>query len=72
MDQTAKLALIEEAMELDEGTLKPTDVLETLDNWDSVARLSVIVMMDDTFGKKLSGPQIREFRTVQDILNFME
>ena len=31
-----------------------------------------IVLMDDEFDKKLTGEQIREFKTVKDILDFMD
>ena len=37
-----------------------------------MAKLSLIVLMDDEFGKKLSGEKIREFKTVQDVLDFMD
>jgi acyl carrier protein len=37
-----------------------------------MAKLSLIVMMDEEFGKKLLGEQIQKFHTVKDILDFME
>lgn len=45
--------------------------LEDVDNYDSMAKLSLIVLMDDDFGKKLTGDNIKGFKTVQDILDFM-
>ena len=66
-----KIALLEDMLELDGGTLKPETVLADIDEYDSMAKLSLIVLMDDEFGKKLTGEQIREFNTVQDILDFM-
>ena len=67
-----KIALLEDMLELDGGTLKPETVLADIDEYDSMAKLSLIVMMDDEFGKKLTGEQIREFKTVQNILDFMD
>ena len=67
-----KIALLEDMLELDNGSLKPETVLVDIDEYDSMAKLSLIVLMDDEFGKKLSGEQIREFKTVQDILDFMD
>ena len=67
-----KLALLEELFELDEGELHVEMELTELENWDSMAKLSLIVLMDDEFGKELSGEQIRGFVTIQDILNLME
>ena len=67
-----KIALLEDMLELDGGTLKPETVLADIDEYDSMAKLSLIVLMDDEFGKKLAGEQIRVFKTVQDILDFMD
>lgn len=67
-----KMALLEDMLELDGGTLKPETVLADIDEYDSMAKLSLIVLMDDEFGKKLTGEQIRGFKTVQNILDFMD
>jgi len=66
-----KLAMLEEVFEMDEGTLSADMQLEELEQWDSMAKLSVIVLMDDEFGKELTGDQIKKFVKVQDILDFM-
>lgn len=67
-----KLAALEEIMELDEGTLKPDMELDDIDEWDSLSALSYVVMMQDEFGRKMRGAEIRAFETVQDILDTME
>ena len=72
MTEKEKLAKLEEIFELDEGTLKSSDVLDDLDCWDSMAALSLIVMMSDDFNKKITGNNIKEFNTVKDILDMME
>ncbi len=72
MTENEKLALLEETLELDEGSIGPDTVLADLEQYDSMARLSLIVMMDDEFGVKLSGDTIRGFETVGDILALME
>ena len=71
MTQEEKIAMLEDMLELDGGTLKAETELASIDEYDSMAKLSLIVMMDDECGKKLTGEQIREFKTVQDILDFM-
>lgn len=71
MTQNEKIALLEDMLELDGVSLTPETMLEDIDEYDSMAKLSLIVLMDDEFGKKLSGEKIREFKTVQDILDFM-
>lgn len=67
-----KLALIEEALDTEEGALTPETVLDDVDSWDSIAALSLIAMMDDNFGKTLSGAEIKALVTVGDILAHME
>ena len=71
MTKEEKIALLEDMLELDGGTLTPEIELSSIDEYDSMAKLSLIVMMDDEFGKKLTGEKIRDFKTVQDILDFM-
>ena len=63
--------MLEDMLELDGGTLKPEMNLNDIPEYDSMAKLSLIVMMDDEFGKKLTGEQIREMKTVQDVIDFM-
>lgn len=71
MSEKEKLSKLEEMLELEEGELRPEMELEDVDNYDSMAKLSLIVLMDDDFGKKLTGDDIKGFKTVQDILDFM-
>ncbi|MBD5625941.1 MAG: acyl carrier protein [Desulfovibrio sp.] len=72
METKAKLALLEDIMELDEGTLTPETQLDDLDEWDSLSALSFVVMLGDEFNRKISGAEIRAFKSVQDMLAVME
>lgn len=72
MENSEKLAMLEELMDLGEGTLTPETTFSSLDCWDSITRLSLIVMMDEEFGKTLNGKQVRGFETVKDVLDLME
>ena len=72
MELKEKLALIEEALDTQEGALSPETVLDEVESWDSIAALSLIAMMDDNFGKTLSGSEIKALKTVGDILAHME
>ncbi len=72
MNTQEKLAALEDIMELDEGTLTPETNLEEIEEWDSLAALSYVVLMSDEFNKKVSGKEIRAFKTVQDIMDTME
>jgi len=72
MDNKKKIEMLEDLFELEAGTLSPETVLSDIEEYDSMSKLSLIVMMDDEFGKKLTGEQILKFKTIGDIINFME
>ena len=71
MTNEEKIALLEDMLELDGGTLKPETELSSIEEYDSMAKLSLIVLFDDELGKKLTGEEIRSFKTVGDILASM-
>jgi acyl carrier protein len=71
MNNQEKIALIEDTLGIDKGTLTPETVLSNLPEYDSMAKLSLIVLCDEEFDKKLTGEQIRSFQTVGDILTFL-
>jgi acyl carrier protein len=71
MEVTKKLALLEEVMELDEGTLAPEMKLGEIEEYDSMVKLSLIVLMKDEFDKTITVKEINNFVTVQDVLDFM-
>lgn len=72
MEQKEKLEKLEEMLDQDEGTLSPEMLLSDLEEWDSIAHLSLIILLDDDYGKKISGNEIRALKTVQDILMLMQ
>lgn len=71
MNEKEKLALLEEIMELNEGTLSVGDVLENYVEWDSITALSLIAAVDEKFGKTLSGADVKAMKTVADVLAVM-
>ncbi len=71
MTERDKLALLEEMLELDEGDLTAETLLDDVDEYDSMAKLSLIVLMEDEFDVKLTGEIIKGFETVGDILALM-
>jgi len=67
-----KLALLDETFEADEGTVQADMMLEDIDEYDSMTKLSLIVMMEDEFGVKLTSDMVRNLKTVKDILDLMK
>lgn len=72
MRETEKITLLEDCMELDEGTLKLEDVLEDYEEWDSVTALSFIAMLDEKFHKALTGQELKDIKTVAEAVALME
>lgn len=72
MTNEEKIALLEDMLEVDGGTLKVDTELSTIEEYDSMAKLSLIVLFDEECGKKLTGEEIRTFKTIGDILAAMD
>lgn len=72
MNEKEKLALLEEIMELDEGTLSADDVLDDYAEWDSITALSFIALIDEKFGRTISGADVKKMKTVADVLEEMK
>ena len=70
MTQEEKIAMIEETIEAE--NLTPDTELNSLDIWDSLARLSIVIMFDKRFNKNITVEQFINFRTVKDIMDEME
>ncbi len=72
MDIKEKLCLLEELLDVEEGSLRAEDKMEEMEEWDSMTVLSLIVLLDEKFGKQISGKQIKALQTIDDILKLME
>lgn len=71
MTDEKKLELIAEVLDVEPDEITPDMKLEDLE-WDSIAALSFIAMMDEEFEKEIKGAEIKTFVTVQDAMNVME
>ena len=71
MTDQEKIAMLEDTWEMDEGSLAADTALADVDEYDSMAKLSLIVLMDDEFGVKLTSDVIKGFETIGDILKLM-
>lgn len=71
MTNQEKIELLADMLDVEASALSETTLLSDIEEYDSMAKLSLIVLCDEECGKKLTGEQIREFKTIQDILDFM-
>lgn len=72
MENENKIKLLEDVFELSVDELSPETELDGLESWDSMTKLSLIVMIEEEFGKVLKSDAIRKFKTINDILACME
>ena len=72
MSLEEKMEMLENCMDLEAGSLKTDMELDDMDEWDSLSKLSLMAEAKKNFGKKLTSEEIMGFRTVQDILNFLQ
>lgn len=70
MTDQEKIALIAEGLDVDPTSIDAQTNLADLAEYDSMTKLSIIVLMDEEFDKKLTGEEIANFTTVGDIVAF--
>jgi len=63
------LTQLDELLELPAGTLKGGEKLEELENWNSLAMVSFMTLVDEHFKIKLSPRQFVNCATVNDLLS---
>lgn len=47
-------------------------VYKTLDEWGSLTALSIIAMVDEQYDKTITGENLRNCNTIEDLYNFVE
>jgi len=67
-----KIRLLASALDVDENILSSETVLSSLDEWDSMGKISLIAMLNKRYGKQLSVDKISDFQFIQDIIDLME
>ena len=72
MTLQGKLELLEEILEADEGTLKVEDRLEDIHEWDSMSKLYLVSYVKKEMNKRLTVDEIKNFKTVQDICDYLD
>lgn len=66
-----KIALLEDMLEVDEGTLTEDMALDEIDEWNSLAYLSFSVLLSDEFDKKVPAAEIKNYTSVKELLEIM-
>lgn len=50
----------------------PSTIYKDLGEWGSLVALSIIAMVDDEMGKRISGGDLRSCKTIEDLYNLIE
>lgn len=62
---------LEDIMCAEEGSLNEKDRLSELEDWDSLAIISFIAMVDKKLAKKVDIPSIKSCQTVEDLIKIV-
>jgi acyl carrier protein len=59
---------IEDILQVDEGSLNEATVLASLEDWDSLAFISIIALFDKKLSQKVPLDELKQCQSVGDII----
>lgn len=59
--------IVKEALELENENVSLTDHLSSYESWDSLGRLSLMALIDESFDIQLSDEEFNSFETIEDL-----
>ena len=72
MTKKELLQMLEEIIEADPDTLTGEELIEDLENWDSLAVVNFIALVDENFGITLSPEKIMNSKTVNELVSLLD
>ena len=57
-----------ETLEIEDAQLTSETIFRDLEQWDSLAYLSVIAMIDEEFDIQIEGAEFKELKTIGDLI----
>ena len=73
MDKTRFIECFSEALELDDSkSLTLETEFRNIQEWDSLAHLSVIAMLDEEYGIQIENATFKKLETIGDIVNYIQ
>ena len=73
MDTTDFISKFAEALEIEDASaLEAATEFRNLDEWDSLAYLSVIAMLDEEYDLQIENAAFKQLKTLGDIINYVE
>ena len=65
--------IIAGALELPEGRIKPEDTIQTVEGWDSLGHLNILIALDKKFSGRVGKiPELAKATSVEKIVNLLQ
>jgi len=61
------LELVKEVLEIEDRDLQLSDNFRDFEEWDSLANLSLVAMLDDEFGVVIDNQKFKQMNTLQEV-----
>jgi acyl carrier protein len=68
MNQEELFQLLAESLEIDASALRINKAISDYEEWNSLAWLTIMSLLDERYEIRLSGAEIRSFKTVHDFV----
>ncbi len=62
---------IEEVLEKPNASIHSYDIFRSYDEWDSLALLSLMAMLEDEYGKTIPREVFEKLNTIEDLYNYI-
>ena len=59
--------IVKEALDIEEETIDLNTQFDSLDTWDSLGKLSLIALIDESFNVQISDKEFNSFQTIEDL-----
>lgn len=66
------IELFKENLEIEENNITRDTIFRDLDQWDSMAFLSIIAMIDEEYDVVIEGNEFKELKTIGDLIDEIE
>ncbi len=63
---------VKEVLEIEDRDLKLSDNFKEFEEWDSLANLTMVAMLDDEFGVVIDSQRFKKMTTLQDVFNALQ
>lgn len=71
MNENKFIEDVENLLEMEPGSINLNTQIKSLDKWDSLAFVSFLAVANSTYGVKVSSDNLREAKTVGDLMKLV-